>query len=115
MESPYILAVDDDPDHRLVLRRLLERWGYRIDEAESAEEGVEKYAATSYDIILLDIMLPGMDGLQLLQEMRKRRPTDDAPVIFISARTDKSTILRGLEGGAIEYLTKPVDFDELHI
>lgn len=113
--APQFLIVDDDPDHRLVVRRMLERRGYRIDDAETAELGIELYAQGSYDIILLDIMLPGMDGVELLGEMRKRKPNDDTPVIFISARTDKFTILRGLEMGAIEYLTKPLDFDELQI
>lgn len=115
MFKARILVVDDDADHRLVVQRMLERRGYAVEEAETAEAGLDVYAKGVFDIILLDIMLPGMDGLELLAEMRKRRPADDTPVIFISARTDKATILRGLETGAIEYLTKPLDFDELQI
>lgn len=115
MSIARILVVDDDSSHRMVVRRMLERRDYAVEEAESAEEGIEMYATGAYDIILLDMMLPGMDGIELLQQMRKRKPNDDTPVIYISARTDKSTILRGLETGAIEYLPKPLDYDELQI
>jgi two-component system sensor histidine kinase/response regulator len=114
-ERPKILVVDDDPDHRLVLLTMLMRHGFAVTEAPTAEEGLEHYRSESFDIILLDIMLPGMDGMELLAEMRVIRPQDEAPVVFVSAVHDSNTIRKGLELGAIEYLTKPVDYDELQV
>ncbi len=114
-ESARILLVDDDPDHRLVIATMLMRHGFLVREAATAEEGLELYGNDNFDVILLDIMLPGMDGMELLSRMRRMRPHDDAPVVFVSALHDPATIRRGLELGAIEYLTKPIDYDELQI
>jgi DNA-binding response OmpR family regulator len=115
MPNPKILIVDDNVPHRTVVKKVLSTQGYDFAEAGSAEEAIMLYRQNTYDIILLDVMLPEMDGVALLKIMREFKPDDDTPVIFVSARSDKKTIMEGLELGAMEYLTKPLDYNELQI
>ena len=115
MPKSFILIVDDNVPHRTVVKRVLGDAEHDFAEAGSAEEAISLYKRETYDLILLDVMLPEQDGVALLKGMREYKPDDDTPVIFMSARTDKKTIIEGLELGAIEYLTKPLDYNELRI
>lgn len=111
MESTHnILVVDDEERIRKLLRMYLEREGYTIDEAENGEEALEKSLANNYDIILLDLMLPGMDGLEVCTEIRKRKAT---PIIMLTARGEEANRVEGFEAGTDDYVVKPFSPREL--
>jgi DNA-binding response OmpR family regulator len=106
-----ILLVEDD--RRLVtsLRRGLQEAGFAVDVAYDGESGLEAATATAYDAIVLDIMLPGRDGLSLCQALRERHL--ETPVLMLTARDSIEDRVRGLEAGADDYLLKPFAFREL--
>lgn len=111
MEKQYhILVVDDEERIRRLLRMYLEREGYRIDEAEDGEKALEKAFAIDYDLILLDLMLPGMDGLDVCTEIRRKKAT---PVIMLTARGEESNRVEGFEVGTDDYVVKPFSPREL--
>ncbi len=115
MPKYHILIVDDNHPFCTVVKHMLGEQDYEFAVAGSAEDAITLYMKQAFDLILLDVMLPEMDGVACLKKMREFKPDDDTPVIFMSARTDKQTIFQGLELGAIEYLTKPIDYTELKI
>jgi len=106
-----LLVVEDDPKLATALRQGLGENGYTVDLANDFAAGLSRALERSYDALLLDLMLPGGDGLELLRRLRQRgRPT---PVLVLSARSRVSDRVRGLDLGADDYLPKPFDFDEL--
>ncbi|MCL4250715.1 MAG: hybrid sensor histidine kinase/response regulator [Anaerolineae bacterium] len=107
---PSILVVDDEVSNRQLLERLLSKECqiYIADSAESALDGLVKMP---FDLALIDIMMPGMSGLEVLKRIRHDPKTADLPVILISALVDTNDIARGLELGANDYLTKPLDLE----
>ena len=105
-----ILVVEDEPKMGDYLRKGLTESGYVVDLARTGREGLFFASEEPYDLILLDVMLPGMDGWQVIQELRKTRET---PVLFLTARDDIEDRVRGLELGADDYLVKPFAFAEL--
>ena len=109
--SGHILIVDDDALLRRSLAFNLERAGYRTSTAGSAEDAAGQMRATTPDLVLLDIGLPGMDGLEALRALR--RQVGDVPVIFLTARRRELDQVVGLELGADDYVTKPFDVDVL--
>jgi two-component system, OmpR family, response regulator ResD len=111
MRGKYtILIVDDEDRIRRLLRMYLEREGYRIDEAKNGEEALEKAFAYNYDLILLDLMLPGMDGVAVCSELRKKKAT---PVIMLTARGEEMNRVEGFEAGTDDYVVKPFSPREL--
>jgi DNA-binding response OmpR family regulator len=106
----HILLVDDDPLLRRSLSFNLERSGYRANAAASAEEALALVQGNPTDLVLLDIGLPGMDGLDALRQFRSRFTT---PMIFLTARRRELDEVLGLELGADDYITKPFDLDVL--
>jgi two-component system OmpR family response regulator len=92
------------------LAKALREEGYAVDLAEDGEEGLYKALETSYDAIVLDIMLPKLDGIEVLRGLRKKK---DTPVLMLTARSEISDKIRGLDHGADDYLGKPFDLDEL--
>ncbi len=110
MEQARILIVDDEPMVRDVVAKYLAREGYHSDAAATGPEAVERLDSDRYDLVLLDIMLPGRTGIELLADVRKR---SDLPVIFLTARTDEPDRVLGLELGADDYVTKPFSPREL--
>ena len=108
--SQQILLVDDDALLRRGLRYTLEQAGYAVREAGTAEAGLELVREVSPDLILLDVGLPGMDGLQALRELQREH---EIPVIFLTARRRELDEVLGLELGADDYVTKPYDPDVL--
>ena len=106
-----LLLVEDDKDLGNVLAQYLEMQSFTVDLARSGEEGLEKFRENGHDLCILDIMLPGMDGLQLAQKIKQI--DSDIPVIFLTARTSKEDILEGLKLGADDYVTKPFEPEEL--
>lgn len=104
-----ILVVDDDEDNREVLRRRLERSGYRVGCAENGVQALTVLAEEAYDLVLLDVMMPELDGYQVLERMKGAPKTRDIPVIMISALDDVASVVRCIERGAEDYLPKPFD------
>ena len=103
-----ILIVDDNEDNRYTLSRRLTRQGYTsIDEADDGLAGLKAIAKADYDLVLLDIMMPGMDGFEVLEELRKEGELPGLPVIVISAIEDIESVVRCIEMGAEDYLPKP--------
>ncbi len=105
-----ILIVEDDERIRSSMRLALEDEGYAVDEAGSGEEAVDQVAADSMDLVLLDLMLPGMDGFETCRSLRRHSAV---PVIMVTARTDTHDVVAGLEAGADDYVTKPFVAKEL--
>ncbi|MEV4412038.1 response regulator transcription factor [Catellatospora sp. NPDC049609] len=105
-----VLVIEDDDRIRLALTLALEDEGYTVRAAATAEEGLLGQRREPADIVLVDLMLPGIDGFQCIRELRR---TDDVPVVVISARDDTHDIVAALEAGADDYLVKPVATKEL--
>ncbi|MBF0709052.1 MULTISPECIES: response regulator transcription factor [Bacillales] len=99
-----ILVVDDEERIRKLLRMYLERENYEIEEAENGEQALEMAIEDDFDLILLDLMLPGMDGTEVCQQMREQKAT---PVIMLTAKGEEANRVQGFEVGADDYITKP--------
>jgi signal transduction histidine kinase len=111
--SSTILIVDDDPSGRATLEAILEGQGYTLLMAENGPTALEMAAIMHPDLILLDIMMPGMDGFEVCRRIRKTPELAEAPIIILTALDDNSSRLTGIEAGADDFLTKPVDRQEL--
>jgi len=110
--SPKILVVDDQPVNVQLLKRKLEREGINVVGAFTGMEALEIVAKEKPDLILLDVMMPDMDGIDVCQRLQEKEETRSIPVIFITARSSKESKLEGLAVGAVDYITKPIDLDE---
>ncbi len=108
--SQHILIVDDDPQIRQVLRIAIKQAGFEVSEAGDGAEGLTKARSGRYDLIVLDIGLPEMDGLQVCRELRA---SDQTPVLFLTARDDEIDRVLGFELGGDDYVTKPFSPREL--
>ena len=106
-----LLIIEDEPDMRNALKKGFIKKGYMVDTAEDGEEGSYLALVNTYDVIVLDLNLPGKDGLEILQEIRDRSKTQR--VIILSARSSVPDKITGLDMGANDYLAKPFDFMEL--
>jgi len=106
-----ILVIEDEPRILAFLARGLEAEGFRVDGAANGPDGLKQALACPYDAVVLDLLLPGLDGLSVLRELHDQRP--DVPVVIVSARSDLPTKLRGFGLGASDYLAKPFALDEL--
>lgn len=107
--NPRILIVDDNEVNRSLLGRMIESEGFEAVLAHDGHDALAKLDAETVDLVLLDIMMPGIDGLQVLEQIRENETTKSLPVILISAMADTRDIVRGLSRGANDYITKPVD------
>ncbi|MFC5172099.1 response regulator transcription factor [Streptomyces mutomycini] len=105
-----VLVVDDDPTVAEVAAGYLERAGYDVEQAEDGPAALERFAALRPDLVVLDLMLPGMDGFEVCRRMRAQGPV---PVIMLTARGDEDDRILGLETGADDYVTKPFSPREL--
>lgn len=108
--STRILAVEDDERIRSAVKLALEDEGWTVDEAESGEEAIEIFQRSNPNVVLIDIMLPGIDGFELCRSLRR---TSDVPIVMVTARNDTHDVVAGLEAGADDYLTKPFAPKEL--
>jgi diguanylate cyclase (GGDEF)-like protein len=108
-----ILIVDDDASNRKLLELLLRPEGYRTLTAASGEEALASIAERAPDLILLDIMMPSMNGCEVARKLKANPATSSIPIIMVTALTDRAARLAGLNAGAEEFLTKPVDSAEL--
>jgi len=107
-----ILVIDDQPINVQLLKRKLERDGLQVLTAFNGRDGLEIIMREKPDLVLLDVMMPDMDGIEVCQRMQANEETRPIPVIFITARTTKESKLEGLGVGAVDYITKPIDLDE---
>ncbi|MDZ7668554.1 MAG: response regulator [Gammaproteobacteria bacterium] len=105
-----VLVVDDEANNIELLTRRLERYDYTVESARSGPEALERLRATAYDVALLDVMMPGMDGLDVLRTLRGQRVNANTPVIMVTARTSSEDIAAAFDSGADDFITKPVDF-----
>ena len=105
-----ILTVEDDERIRTALRLALEDEGWEVDEVASGEEALAAFDRVPADVVLVDIMLPGIDGFDICRAIRK---SSDVPIVMITARSDTHDVVAGLEAGADDYLTKPFAPKEL--
>jgi light-regulated signal transduction histidine kinase (bacteriophytochrome) len=107
MPGAHVLIVDDDEANRDILTRTLARQGYKTDSAETGEEALRMLRHGGYDLVLLDVMMPGMDGCAVLAEMRADASLRELPVVMISAFDEMSNVVACIQSGAIDYLFKP--------
>jgi len=108
-----VMVIDDDRDIRFVIRMNLEAEGYDVHECADGAAAVEAIGTTMPDIIVCDIMMPGIDGYGVLEHLKSTRETSHIPLIFLSAKGSDREIWEGWQSGADYYLTKPFDPDEL--
>ncbi|MEY2532393.1 MAG: hypothetical protein QOF29_303, partial [bacterium] len=104
MSKRHILLVDDEDDLRRILRRFLEIDGYAVTEATNGEAAIQELHRRPPDLVLLDILMPGVDGWTVLERIRD---VSDVPVLILSARAAELDKVRGLHAGADDYVTKP--------
>jgi len=108
-----ILVVDDDLPHRTMLRTLITGWGYQVVEADDGETAIDAVHQQPFDLILMDIRMIRISGLEALNEIKRFNPS--IPVVIMTAYASVETAVKALKEGAYDYLTKPLDFDELRI
>ncbi len=113
MSKPLVLVVDDDPEIRRMVGVLLGNENYRVTEAGDAYEVLDTVQKTPPDAILLDWMMPGLSGWDLVRRLRAEQSTRDIPVIMLTAKTDEESMVAGLKAGADDYVTKPFSGREL--
>lgn len=106
-----ILIVEDAQDMNLLIAKTLKKSGYSVDRCFNGEEALDFLSGARYDAMILDVMMPKMDGYTLLQHIRDKKM--DLPVLFLTARDAVADRVKGLDLGADDYLVKPFDFDEL--
>jgi two-component system, OmpR family, copper resistance phosphate regulon response regulator CusR len=111
MEQMRILVVEDESRIRAFLARAFEAEGFKVDVAPDGEHGLPRALADSYDLVVLDLLLPGIDGLEALRQLHLARPA--LPILILSARSDLPTKLRSFRLGAVDYVSKPFSLDEL--
>ena len=107
MPGEKILVIEDEHDIRELISYNLEKEGYHVMKAATGGSGYESAVKTSPDLILLDIMLPDIDGLEVCRKIKREESTKDIPVIMLTAKSEDSDVISGLELGAEDYITKP--------
>ncbi len=113
MQAPSVLVVEDEPAQREVLAYNLEAEGFRVQQADNGEEALLIVAEETPDLIVLDWMLPNVSGIEVCRRLKSRSETRGVPIIMLSARSEETDLVRGLETGADDYLVKPYSVAEL--
>lgn len=108
-----ILVVDDDPGHRATLKTVLKSWNYSISEAADGQAAVERVTETPFDLVLMDVRMAAMDGIDALKRIKSYNPA--VPIIIMTAYSSVESAVEAMKAGAYDYLTKPLDFDELRL
>jgi DNA-binding response OmpR family regulator len=104
-----VLLIDDDEQNREIIKLRLEQAGFKVEEAANGEEGLALAREAQPNLIVLDVMMPKMDGWQACRGLKSNEKTKDIPVIMLTARTQQIEELRGWESGVDDYMTKPCD------
>ncbi|CAK7041726.1 MAG: Transcriptional regulatory protein ZraR [Desulfovibrio sp.] len=113
MSKIQLLIVDDDHSHRNTLTTLLADWGYDVSAVEDGESAIESCRARPFDLVLMDVRMTGMSGIEALQEIKVFNPA--IPIIIMTAFSDVDNAVEAIKSGAYDYLTKPLDFDDLKL
>jgi len=103
-----ILVVDDEIGALTLIGIMLERGGFEVLKAKDAEQALSVLELETPDLIILDVMMPGMDGIELCRVLRARSDTQELPILILSARGDAKSVLSGMDAGASDYLPKPI-------
>jgi DNA-binding response OmpR family regulator len=114
-ERACILVVEDERDTADMLAAYFERQGFQVMQAAWGQDALQMAAETVPDLILLDIRLPDIDGYEVCRQLRQLRRTQDTPIIFLTEQRERMNKLQGLELGAVDYITKPFDIQELRL
>ena len=112
--NKLFLVVEDFEDSRFMMRRLLEMAGYKVLEASDGEQAVKMAVESRPVLILMDLSLPKLDGLAATRQIRQKKGLKRVPILAVSAHDSPETRTEALEAGCNEYVTKPIDFDQLH-
>jgi CheY-like chemotaxis protein len=112
-EQASILVVDDNPDNVEILRAFLESRGFRVSEAADGQTALAKLEEVNPDLVLLDVMMPGMDGWQVCRTIKNHPSFGDTRVVMVTAKGGYEDKFEGMRAGADDYLVKPVDLTEL--
>lgn len=113
MQPRKILVVDDDPDIRAMIRSLLEADGYLVVEAASGEAALECYEQSPPELVVVDLMMPGLKGTEVAKKIREKPGGDIVPIMMLTAREGVGDKVSAFEGGVDEYITKPFNYQEL--
>ncbi len=111
--APRILVVDDDSAHRMMLTTLLADWAFEAEEAEHGERALERIRQSAVDLILMDVRMPVMDGIEATRKIHQYNPA--IPIIIMTAYSSIPNAVEALKSGAFDYITKPMDFDALRV
>jgi len=103
-----ILVVDDEIGALTLIGIMLERGGFEVLKAKDADQALDLLELDTPDLIILDVMMPGMDGIELCRVLRERPVTSDLPILILSARGDAKSVMSGMDAGASDYLPKPI-------
>ncbi|MFO7790780.1 MAG: response regulator transcription factor [Bacteroidota bacterium] len=109
MQQPCILLIDDDPDVLEFLSYNLIKSGYQVFTALNGKQGIKKANKLSIDLVILDIMMPENDGIEICEQMRQNPKTEDAIIVFLTARNEDFSQIAGFDAGADDYIAKPVN------
>ncbi len=104
-----VLIVDDSPTHIFMLKKLVEDWGHEALTAENGDRAIEIAHQEQPNVILMDVIMPGMSGFQTTRKLTRDQSTHDIPIILISIRTGEADRIWGMRQGAVAYITKPVN------
>ncbi|MCM8772206.1 MAG: response regulator [Candidatus Omnitrophica bacterium] len=113
MEPKKILIIEDDPEERIILTRELKKQGYIVYEAPTGEEGLRIFREDRPDLVILDIMLPGIDGWEVLRRIKKGPISRRVPVMMLTGKTEDKDKIKGYDFGADYYVTKPYNISKL--
>lgn len=113
MELKKILIIEDDPEERLILSRELKKEGFIVYEAPTGEEGLRIFKEDKPDLVILDVVLPGIDGWEVLRRIKKGPLSRKVPVIMLTGKTEDRDKIKGYEIGADYYVTKPYNINRL--
>lgn len=108
-----VLIVDDSPTEVHVLKGVLEKGGHNVSSADNAEDGIKQAKAVKPDVILMDVVMPGMNGFQATRALTKDPETQHIPIIIVTTKDQETDRVWGLRQGAKDYVTKPVDANDL--
>jgi CheY-like chemotaxis protein len=111
--APVVLVVDDQQANVRMVGALLTRSGYQVLPALGGQEGLEQARTQHPDVVLLDMRMPGMDGFEVMAQLRAQPETRELPVIFLTADDDRENLVRAFASGAVDYVTKPFVAEEL--
>jgi len=111
--QPYLLIVDDEPKNLQVLGTILKKRSHIIAVATNGQQALDMIIKRKPDLILLDVMMPGLSGYETCQKLKEKKETKDIPVIFLTAKYQPEDIVKGFEVGAVDYVTKPFNTAEL--